>query len=448
MTREAHEQAREPDASSVGPGVTLQGWLGREVRHVNLYFLAKTPMHILPCLGMAHFAKTIDPGGRSHLILPRYPYLGHVNLDYTSGFDVVHELPYCACDRNLARGLAGARCFQDAAQRLPIEPNSIFFFTESDDLLEHWLLRKRLQKVRNVLNVKYIVGTPGSWMNLKVQILPKMTILSAAYSLLLGIPVVRFYSSCDSRWIRGPANNLPYEVLIVCETANGEAAPMQGRVFSGMPYPVKFIRESSLATSPLVAPGSVIYFVGTEDSVAGLSENEYWAFQKRVLDAVGRNTPGTPKYVKLHPLMPDDFLGHRACDGWQVLPKEFAAEVILARNRDLIGRVYSTTSFSALSAACLGIPSCVTYRLLPSPRWLQEYWDKYFECSPQNLVRVNGWGELEAVPPREDGPMGTGGANERVRWERCLGFLMEKVETSRGGMTRTETEELARRGTT
>ena len=445
MKQERIEGSRDEDHSSgarrsfyLGAESFRKGWTdgGGRDSIMNLYFLAFAPIHILPCIGIARLAAETAPGFRSHLILPTSSYLDHVNLSYTKHFDAVHLLPSCPYDRNVLRGLRGALEFRRAAGAIPIEPDSALFVTEGEDALVTLILRKLSECVRNVQRIRYIVATPPYYTTLGVRLQVKRTILIAFYSCALGLPLARFLTSKASREVGWPIYKMACETTLVFESANPARIREQATKLLGMPHPLRLLSPEDFSDSPTLPSGSILYFLSTENSVIGLDWAGYWKFHKAAFQKIQERFPDAPKFAKLHPLMREESLAGAGVAGWDPLSGKCSAEEILVRNRERIRAVYSTSSTAALIAAILGIPAYLTYPLLESPVWWQNFLEEYFDIRPPKLRIVRHWDELvdeNRQPEFLDALRDEGG---RADWGAFLAGLRSGPNVMRRGTTR------------
>ncbi len=402
---------------------------------MNLYFLAFAPIHILPCLGIAQLAAEIAPGFRSHLVLPNNSYLDHVNLSGTNHFDAVHLLPSCPYDRNVLRGLRGALEFRRAAETIPIEPDSALFVTEGEDALATLILNKLSEGVRNVQRIRYIVATPPYYTTIGVRLHVRRTILTAFYSCALRLPLARFLTSKDSREVGWPVYKMACETTLAFESTNLARIREPATRLLRMPHPLRLLSSEDFPDSPTLPPGSVIYFLSTENSVIGLDWAGYWKFHKAVFQKIEEHYPDAPKFAKLHPLMREESLAGAGVAEWDPLSGN-TAEEILVRNRARIRAVYSTSSTAALIAAILGIPAYLTYPLLESPIWWQNFLEEYFDIRPPMLRIVKQWDELvdgNMQPGPLDPVKDEGG---RADWEAFLAGLRSGSSVMRRGKKR------------
>jgi hypothetical protein len=257
--------------------------------------------------------------------------------------------------------------------------------------------------------------------------LPKRSMLTAAYSLLAGGPIVTTYAMegyldwIEWRW------RYYHDIDLIFDYVDTGHVQCSKKVFEGLPYPGRYVSLSQ-ATEPRLEAGAVVYFLSSDYLAGYVSKEKYWTHQEQILDRLGRLPGSPPVYVKAHPAEPESGVEGLRQQGYRVIDKEFSAEQVLIANKDRIRGVWSTLSTASLIAACVGIPAYHTYSLLKYPPRVCRAFDAiYSQASqaPNWLRKVAAWDELEPVRGafRPDA-----GSTDHEKWASCLTSLFEMVD--------------------
>jgi hypothetical protein len=405
------------------------GAVGSPLGHeLNLYFVSKMPMDFFPSLGIAEIALAVDPKLRTHLLLVgRRP---NISATYFSRFTSVHYLPNCSYQKNLKRGLDGVRAFRRVAGEIDVQPNSLYFFYEASEPLAHLLLKERLDRIKNILYVKVSVMTePFSRRNGAKKLWWRRSLVTSAYSLLLGQRLVRMYVSPVLTQNFLPLYKPYHDADIIIETARSHSVETVGQAFTHMAYPGKFVEQEAEESVPNLADQAVIYFLGLDYCHETIAESQYWSITNRMLALLESRYSGSPLYVKLHPNDDDASLRYLKAPSWRVIRKTISSEELFVRNRRRIRAIYSSSSASSMIAAGFGIPAYVTYPLVHGTGPLRQLMDDYFSPLSDKLFTVREWHDLTNINgPRKSDPRREEG--ELERWRGCIEALLALV---RGG---------------
>ncbi len=393
---------------------------------MNFYFFAFVPFQIIPCLGIAQIAKSVNPSVKTTLIIADHPYVKDVQLDYINQFDSVYRLPYCYYEKNIFRGVFQAWKFWNAIKKVPIEPNSIFSFVIGGELV-HLLYRRRIEKIPNVLKVRLYHAT-SIWgkKNKNTRLILIRTILTMFYSCLAGGPMVKVYGDPKRRGMIDWDFRNYQDVDIIFDTVNTEFIETAKNKFENMPYPGKFINLPQKENHIELPKNAIIYFLSTDYWLGALGETQYWQYHNKILDNIARENKDCPLYVKLHFLEPEESLKNIKINNYKAINKKYSAEEIYLYNKEKIKAVYSMSSTACLNASYFGIPSFVTYPLLPASTYVKEAWDIYFSSAPKFFSRIKNWQEFEKISNISPNNKFSY-SDEQARWEECIRAIINKV---------------------